>query len=956
MIKIIYGKNYRWFIQESIGKGDAGEVLQVVSEDQQVVAVMKRPVQNSTGGTIMRQATQIENESRILDYLDGLKIKQAGMTMLTPKLLDVSMLGTSNTAAFFMVSQQVRGMSLTEIIQKSSKIGAPVSHLLFLKIFLAVFVMLREIHKRRVIWNDVKTDHIYWDEVNHSVSFIDWGNGRIIESESNNYIENHNLFYNDYEQLTNELNKVLATYSPMLLTELDLLDDNGMYTDEFRIDLLEKRIKYLMEYFQSQAIEKKGQVRHYLKHIRNIEGLDELFMLIKELERIGEFVDKNEVNNCVFTLFIETANSFNYSECIKICEKMILYMGEEVNFPWVLLNELLVNENVTDFPLAQFAKMLFDEEWEDTAWTIKNSTFEKDIKERLIHKIRLKALPAQIEGKTPLLLLKSIADNLHIWNLKLRVKNETDTKLAPLKEISSKIDTLINSWSSAAQEKRLGGELLALCELIPQLQDHGIDVPKPLSALLSGLLMVTRSIYQKWNEGEIEECRKLIRKFHLWDPDYEDLQVLDRELEVQSIWLNNFISGPSEGQSLKQFLIYMIDSQPIIKNILGEPIWLKEISENLSNSYDSGNIAPLSTLSKMQNLPMSWLTSLENNSFVLSNVIKTKLSTEHLNLLNEFHQVIKNGKDTKPLLDRIKLSLPSFYSYYQSIVESFKNLLMPLNPTTELPLLENAPDEDREPINKILEVLHAVTIWRRNVESRNWILAETSLLEWQDWYLPSECNRSLWVWRKTILPVIADLRQKNRKSSQIKSSKDIAEDATLQKISQNITEGILIWEKIEKYGVDYSNAEMLKSYYSLSEQAFLEYWSNLMHSTSQSMQFIAHVNQMELSTTYHHLLQLGKLSRKLSQAMEIISRSELTFTQKAYNSAGDLMNSLISIENILKTFDPNSQIRLWHQQYLQFMKLNTKVSMNDFLSTIDSNHPLFSWFKILASHDFLSSF
>lgn len=52
-----------------IGKGDAGEVLRVQTELNTESGVMKRPVQNVSGGTMIRQALQIENEGKVLGLL-----------------------------------------------------------------------------------------------------------------------------------------------------------------------------------------------------------------------------------------------------------------------------------------------------------------------------------------------------------------------------------------------------------------------------------------------------------------------------------------------------------------------------------------------------------------------------------------------------------------------------------------------------------------------------------------------------------------------------------------------------------------------------------------------------------------------------------------------------------------------------------------------------------------------
>ena len=62
MAKTVIGRERSWQIGKPLGSGDAGEVLQAISTSGNFQGVMKRSVQNVSGGTIIRQATQIETE------------------------------------------------------------------------------------------------------------------------------------------------------------------------------------------------------------------------------------------------------------------------------------------------------------------------------------------------------------------------------------------------------------------------------------------------------------------------------------------------------------------------------------------------------------------------------------------------------------------------------------------------------------------------------------------------------------------------------------------------------------------------------------------------------------------------------------------------------------------------------------------------------------------------------
>ena len=163
MAKIVNGRERVWQIQEVVGSGDAGEVLRVRSMQGGLEGVMKRPVQNVSGGTILRQAAQIETEGKILLALEGLNLFRDGLTIHTPNLFDQSIPGTSNTANLFIVSEEVSGTPITNLLQAKHSGGEPIPLNVVMKVLSAAFHLLEQIHSKGIIWNDVKMEHIYWD-------------------------------------------------------------------------------------------------------------------------------------------------------------------------------------------------------------------------------------------------------------------------------------------------------------------------------------------------------------------------------------------------------------------------------------------------------------------------------------------------------------------------------------------------------------------------------------------------------------------------------------------------------------------------------------------------------------------------------------------------------------------------------------------------------------------------
>ncbi|MCJ7694700.1 MAG: hypothetical protein MUO40_04660, partial [Anaerolineaceae bacterium] len=154
MQKQIIGQKNQWTLLEQVGKGDAGEVYKVTSPDHSIIAVLKRPSRNATGGSIIRQAVQIENEGRILAILNGIQIKQNKFNLLTPLLLDESDPKTTNTSKYFIISQQAEGESLSELLSKARIKRNVFPRELLLKVITSLFSLFENIHLKGVLWND----------------------------------------------------------------------------------------------------------------------------------------------------------------------------------------------------------------------------------------------------------------------------------------------------------------------------------------------------------------------------------------------------------------------------------------------------------------------------------------------------------------------------------------------------------------------------------------------------------------------------------------------------------------------------------------------------------------------------------------------------------------------------------------------------------------------------------
>ena len=228
-----------------IGSGDAGEVLRVVSANGKMQGVMKRPVQNISGGTIVRQATQIETEGKILAALEGVDFTKNGLTIHTPLLLDQSIEGTSRSANFFMISEEIQGRSITSMLAQRHSGGELIPQNLLLKVLSSALLLLERVHAKGV------TDHIFWNAETKTMSFIDWGNGLFLQPQAD---PENSPIWQDYQQLFEEGANLLNQTSPALIKDLDWpLSAVGMTLQD--IKQLQMRVDYFEIYLSMRAME-----------------------------------------------------------------------------------------------------------------------------------------------------------------------------------------------------------------------------------------------------------------------------------------------------------------------------------------------------------------------------------------------------------------------------------------------------------------------------------------------------------------------------------------------------------------------------------------------------------------------------------------------------------------------------------------------------------------------------
>ena len=269
MAKTVQGKTYQWRLGDApIGSGDAGEVYTVVCVEQpDLSGVLKKPSRIATGGAIQRQAGQIAQEGLALAQLEGLPECKAH----PPQILDEAPEFTHGTANYFIVSETAPGEDMAAMLVRTRQEGTPFPRRVILTVLDSLFDLFARAHRSGVLWNDVKLEHIYWDNTSGGVAVIDWGNAQFLNGAND---QRRSLpRWEDYRQLVDTLGLFLQQSAPELYDDLGWSEFQSTELDRPRISVLARRIAYQHEVIALRVMEYQSLIRVVLKSDPTLNGL-----------------------------------------------------------------------------------------------------------------------------------------------------------------------------------------------------------------------------------------------------------------------------------------------------------------------------------------------------------------------------------------------------------------------------------------------------------------------------------------------------------------------------------------------------------------------------------------------------------------------------------------------------------------------------------------------------------
>ncbi len=949
MPKSVKGQEKTWEILEVVGEGDAGQVLRVSSDGGQSLGVMKRPVQNVSGGTIVRQAGQIENEGIILAELNGLNSHHAGITVTTPLFLDRSIKGTERTANLFVISQEASGTPIDSLLKSIVRGDNVMSQVLVLRILAGLLQMLKAVHARNLIWNDVKMEHVYWDATSSTFCFIDWGNSQKVEGTAE---EKAALFKLDYQQLFPEGVLLIRQTAPELIQEIGWPLDGKALSDNELIQL-QFRVEYAAEYFAHRVVEYQLLFKKNLENLDGLQSLQDLFSLRRALAKLGVRVDDALSLEASKKAALRFIASKDYSQAEMVCELTLQELPTAITGNWQSLAVLFRESKL--MTLESFPALLeaaLNSQKEAFVWVLSQVPEEKmaaSTRRQLI--VATRNFWESDTSPTPLCRdeLAKYADELHMMSLRAEHFETPEDVKAEIRHISQQVDEILIAWSSLPEGRQLGWQVLKLKEA---LQSTPIRPQPELNQAVNSLLGKIREVYKAWEAKALDHASQALHALLLLDPNQVFLKDVDAEIQKLKKWMAALKEGPQAQIAINRFAQNLLENFPKAHFWLGLAPWLQALWEQTTALNQSQDLLTLQEQALNENWDIPWLQL--SSSFVelpedwVRNFV---MQPEQMAAVESFHQALRLGTPREPSLEKIHHLMPAFHYGYAQIDDIYEGLFLQSAQILSFPALESLPAEDRENLKIAQSAFTKIEDWKQKSRQNRLWAVPSAKDPISNWAIMTELAQVQKDWRNRILPVLTAFKQKDWQL--LPDSEPEAQNLDpLLKACHSMLTVSQEWLKIPNQGLYKELIQELQYQLGIAQTAFFSFWKGLEISPLLSLRWIAEEHQPVLSGINRFLLQLIRQVKNLSLAHEVINTGQMASTRLAFNSAGDLMFSLVQIQDLMeKPGRAQSVIRDWQKQYLDLQKHMDRRSIIEGIRSIESIHPLLPWFDELLRRD-----
>lgn len=942
-----------WQLLDVIGKGDAGEVLRVKTELGAATGVMKRPVQNVSGGTIVRQATQIEIEGQVLATLEGLDDVRNNLKIHTPLLLDTSITGTSATANLFIVSEEIRGESISDFLKKIHQDAGPISQVLVLKVLAATFRLLNRVHSRGILWNDVKMEHIFWNAPENTLAFIDWGNSLFFDPQNLTEKAHPRL---DYDQLISEGGLLLNQTAPELIQEIGWPISASQLTEN-DITQLQIRLEYMETYLFMRVVEYQLLYRRYLKSITDLDSLAALLDLKTALEDLGVEVDIAAALEAARKLAVGCLCRGEKQAALAVAELLEQRVPASLEICWQLAAYEL--ETFQELPASQLERLVsatLNSNWEAAAWVLQEHAAEEHPRETHLVINAMRKAELNFDTTPGLIIddLREFRGDLHMRILRLRSNGEpAPGVLDSLVQFATALEKPMDTWESLAPGEMLGDKFVRLRETLGALASAGLELPRGLLMGLTSLLSRTREVYRAWTEGNLAAARKAIEALYLFEPTLVYLPQIHHDLAGVEAWIERLTDGPRGEQTVNQFGAALLETLPPVSKRLGAPPWMENFQMVAETLRDATDLAALRELAARQQWPLVWVnfSSLKLDSRQPS-ALSTILTQSQRESLERFHKALREYGSALSVLPQLGQTLQSFRYAYSLLSEQFDAAFSVLPLGNSGVSAADFPAQDKDAVEEALFVLECIRGWKTRDHAAAALQpfdVPQKLLD--RWRILRDIRTAESLWRKQIIPILGQIKQKNWQALPSGPAPDPLLES-LHKANARLLRFNQEWKKIPDQGLYPGLAEDLVLLIEDAQSNFFDFSQNLERSSSAPLSWLARRDQSLFSSINQGLLLMERQLRTLRRAQDVINQPEMARTRLAQNAAGDLMFSLVQLDSLIsQPSRKRSVLRDWQKKYLDLLKSGSREAIVAGIQEIESIHPLLPWFDELVRRD-----
>ena len=303
-----------------------------------------------------------------------------------------------------------------------------------------------------------------------------------------------------------------------------------------------------------------------------------------------------------------------------------------------------------------------------------------------------------------------------------------------------------------------------------------------------------------------------------------------------------------------------------------------------------------------------------------------------------------------PALKKIRQLLPAFHQSYSALAAAFAALFSQLRGDAPLPALEIFPHEDQAQVKQVLDLLETVRKWKEHVRSGSPAKFSFPTQLTRQWDIFAEIQNQDSHWRNQVLPKLTEIKQKRWEDFPVELP--FGNDDSFAAARAALAKVQLGWKRIPEQGLYRELIQEMIYQIDTAQANFFKFWQSLQRSSSVVTRWLCGNYQANFSEANQNMLQIARYLHNAELAYKVVNQVEMARTRMAQNSAGDLMFTLVQLdEHIMPQSRKPSIFRSWQQQYIELLKKGDRRSIVESIQTIEAIHPLLPWFDELVLRD-----